>query len=76
MPIEQALWEWVLTLCWALVGALSMALALAILLKVFSKLTPIEEWEEIRKGNMAVAVVLGAAIIAFALVVGSAIRLI
>ena len=60
----------------AVVGALSMALALAILLKVFSKLTPMDEWEEIKKGNLAAALVVAAVVVAFALVVSAAIKLI
>jgi uncharacterized membrane protein YjfL (UPF0719 family) len=32
------------------VGAVSLAFGLGILLRVFDWLTPIDEWEEIRKG--------------------------
>ena len=54
-------------------AALIMALALALLIKIWNWLTPIDEWEEIRKGNMAVAVVLAAIIIGFAIVVSVAV---
>lgn len=53
-------------------GALMMSLALAILVKVWNWITPIDEWEELKKGNMAVAMVLSAVIIAFAIVISSA----
>jgi uncharacterized membrane protein YjfL (UPF0719 family) len=53
-------------------GALMMSLALAILVKVWNWITPIDEWEELKKGNIAVAMVLSAVIIAFAIVISSA----
>ena len=55
------------------VAALIMSLALTVLVKVWDWLTPIDEWEEIRKGNIAVAIVLAALIIGFAIVVSVAI---
>ena len=76
MTLTEVFRDWLLTLGWAVVGALSMALALAILLKVFSKLTPMDEWEEIKKGNLAVAIIVAAVVVAFALVVAAAIKLI
>jgi uncharacterized membrane protein YjfL (UPF0719 family) len=56
---------------WGVVGAITMAVSLWILLKVFTWLTPVDEWEELRKGNLGIAIVLGAVIIGFAIVVGS-----
>lgn len=58
---------------WALVGAVSMALGLAILLRVFSWLTPIQEWEELKKGNVAVGLLMAAVVLATAIVVAVAI---
>jgi uncharacterized membrane protein YjfL (UPF0719 family) len=52
--------DYLLAIGWGAVGAVSMALGLAILLKVFDWLTPIDEWEEVRKGNIAVAIILAA----------------
>lgn len=49
-----------------------MSLALTILVKVWNWITPIDEWEELKKGNIAVAMVLSAVIIAFAIVISSA----
>ena len=65
--------EYLFTFGWALVGALSTAVALAIMLKVFDWLTPVKEWEEIQKGNMAVAVVISSVIIASAIIIGNTI---
>lgn len=55
------------------VAALIMSLALGLLIKVWNWLTPIDEWEELKKGNLAVAIVLAAVILGFALVVSVAI---
>lgn len=62
--------EYVKTFFWGLTGAITMAVALPILLTVFDKFTPINEWEEVKKGNMAVGVIIGALILAFAIVMG------
>ncbi len=58
---------------YGLIAALIMAFALTLLLKVWNWLTPIDEWEELRKGNVAVAIVMAAVIIAFAVVVSVAV---
>ncbi|MBI4490060.1 MAG: DUF350 domain-containing protein, partial [Deltaproteobacteria bacterium] len=42
-----------------------------ILLRVFTWLTPVDEWEELKKGNLGVAIVMAAVIVGFAIVVGS-----
>ena len=47
-----------------------MAVALPILLWVFDKFTPINEWEEVKKGNMAVGIIIAALIVGFAIVMG------
>lgn len=62
--------QYLITFGWALTGAISMAVALGILVKLFSAITPIDEWEELKKGNMAVAVVMAAVIFGGALVIG------
>ncbi len=71
--MEGFLRDALLTLGWSIVGALSMALALTILLKVFAWFTPVQEWDEVKKGNVAMGIILGAAILAMALVVAVAI---
>ena len=56
-----------------LAAALILSVALGILIKVWNFLSPIDEWEELRKGNIAVAIVMAAVIIAFAIVLSVAI---
>ncbi|MEK7500354.1 MAG: HD domain-containing protein, partial [Patescibacteria group bacterium] len=41
--------EYLKTFGWGITGAITMAVALPILLKVFDLFTPINEWEEIKK---------------------------
>jgi len=62
--------QYLITFGWAITGAISMAIALGVLVKIFSWITPINEWEEIKKGNIGVAIILAAVIIGTALVVG------
>jgi uncharacterized membrane protein YjfL (UPF0719 family) len=50
-----------------------MALSLWILLSIFTWLTPVDEWDELKKGNLAIAIVMASVIIGFALVISSAI---
>lgn len=62
------------TFGWALVGTIAMGVGLIITLKIFTLSThDIDEWKEIREGNMAAAVVIAAVIIALAWVVSSVI---
>jgi uncharacterized membrane protein YjfL (UPF0719 family) len=69
----RILTDYFTVLGWALVGAVAMAIALALLLRVFAWLTPMDEWAELRQGNVAVAIVVGAVIVAFAVVIAAAI---
>lgn len=62
--------QYLITLGWALTAAVSIGLALVILIKLFAALTPIDEWTELTKGNMAVAVVMASVILGGALVIG------
>ncbi|HWP47330.1 MAG TPA: DUF350 domain-containing protein [Candidatus Limnocylindrales bacterium] len=65
--------NYLIAIGWGIVGAVSMALGLGILLWVFNRVTPIDEWEEIRKGNVSVAIILAAVILALGIAVGFAI---
>jgi putative membrane protein len=69
----QALYNFGYMLGYGIVAALIMSLALGILIKVWNWLTPVDEWEELKKGNIAVGIVLAAVIIGFAIVVSAAI---
>ncbi len=65
--------EYLFTFGWALVGALSMAIALAIMMKVFNWLTPVDEWAEIKNGNIAVSITVASVIIGAAIVISNTI---
>lgn len=53
---------------WAIVAALSFAIGIGLAIKIFNWLSPdINEWEEIKKGNIGVALIL----ISLILVVGA-----
>ena len=68
------LWlDYLKTFGWGVVGAVTMAVSLWILLKVFTWLTPVDEWEELKKGNLGIAIIMAAVIIGFAIVVSVAI---
>ncbi|MFA5232153.1 MAG: DUF350 domain-containing protein [Candidatus Paceibacterota bacterium] len=62
--------QYLITFGWAITGAISMAVALGVLVKIFSLITPIDEWGEIKKGNMGVAIIIASVIIGTALVIG------
>jgi len=55
------------------VAAVIMSIALGMLIKVWNWLTPVDEWEELKNGNIAVGIVLAAVIIGFAIVVSAAV---
>jgi uncharacterized membrane protein YjfL (UPF0719 family) len=57
---------------WGAVGVLTMAFSLWVLLLVFTWLTPVDEWDELKKGNLAIAIVMGSVVIGFALVIAAA----
>ena len=63
-------YEYLRVFGWGITGAVTMAVALPILLKVFDWFTPVNEWEEVRNGNMSVAIIIAALIIGFAIVMG------
>jgi uncharacterized membrane protein YjfL (UPF0719 family) len=54
---------------WIFVAVVGFALSIAISLFVFSKMTPIDEWAEVAKGNMAIAIIIVAIIIMSGLLV-------
>jgi len=59
-----------LAIAWAVVGSISFALAVSIGLRLFNALTPgLDEMEELKQGNMAVALVFTAFILSLTAVV-------
>ncbi|HPZ06570.1 MAG TPA: DUF350 domain-containing protein [Candidatus Eremiobacteraeota bacterium] len=71
--VYSTLISYILTIGWGIVGAVTMSLSLGILIRIFDWLTPVDEWKEIEKGNVSVAIILAAVIIAFGLVIASAV---
>ncbi len=68
--MSNILLQYLITFGWAITGAISMALSLSILVKIFAWISPIDEWEEIKKGNMSAAIVMASVILGAALVIG------
>jgi uncharacterized membrane protein YjfL (UPF0719 family) len=61
--------QYLITFGWAITGAISMGVSLGIVVKIFSWITPIDEWKEIKEGNIGVAITLASVIIASAVVI-------
>ena len=62
--------QYLVTIGWALAGAIAMGIGLGVALRIFTALTPdLNEMEELRKGNLAVAIVLAAVIVAMGIVI-------
>ena len=71
--MARVLLDYLTAIGWGVVGAVSLAVGLGILLRVFDWLTPIDEWEEIRKGNRSVASIMAAVVLALGIAIGFAI---
>jgi len=67
--MNEIIMQYLITFGWAITGAVSMALSLSIVAKVFTLISPIDEWEALKNGNMAVALVLSSAILGAAVVI-------
>lgn len=66
---------YLITFGWAIVGSVGMGLGIIIALKMFDLSTPkVDEWELIKQGNIAMAIVLAAVIIAVGIVIAGAIH--
>ena len=70
----EELWRilraYAVTFGWALVGAISMGIALILMLKLFTWSTrEVDEWQLIKENNIAMAIVRAAVIIGAAIVV-------
>lgn len=73
--MPEILNAYLITFGWAIIGSLSMGLGIIITLKLFDLSTRnVDEWELIKQGNMAMAVILASVIIALGIVVAAAIR--
>ncbi len=66
---------YLITIGWAIVGSVGMGIGIVIALKMFDLSTPkVDEWEMIKQGNIAMAIVLAAVIVAVGIVVAGAIH--
>ncbi len=64
-----------ITFGWAIVGSVSMGIGIIITIKLFDFSTrDVDEWDLIKKGNMAMALILASVIISLGIVVASAIK--
>ncbi|MFQ6676363.1 MAG: hypothetical protein ACE5LH_08495 [Fidelibacterota bacterium] len=56
--LQSTLWSYLRAIGWSLVAAIGFSLGIGLAIKVFDWLsTDIDEWEEIKKGNIGVALI-------------------
>jgi uncharacterized membrane protein YjfL (UPF0719 family) len=61
---------WGKSIGWALAGGIGMGLGLVTSLKIFTLLTrEVDEWAEVKKGNLGISVILSAVILGTSLVI-------
>ena len=73
--MPQILEAYAITFGWAVVGSVAMGLGIIIALKLFCLSTRnVDEWELIKQGNMAMAVVLAAVVVSLGIVISAAIH--
>jgi uncharacterized membrane protein YjfL (UPF0719 family) len=73
--MPEILSAYLITFGWAIVGSIAMGLGIIITLKLFDLSTRnVDEWELIKQGNMAMAVILAAVIISLGIVVAAAVH--
>lgn len=73
--MNQIIQDYLVTFGWAVVGSLGVGCGVLITLKLFDWATPeLNEWEEVRKGNIAVGILLAAVVLGAAWVVSSVVR--
>ena len=66
---------YLITFGWAIVGSVGMGVGIAIAMKIFDLSTPkVDEWEMIKQGNIAMAIVLAAVIVSVGIVVSAAVH--
>ncbi len=64
-----------ITLGWALVGALSMGVALIVTLRIFTLSTrEVDEWKLVKDGNIPIAIIMGSVAVSCGLVVAACVR--
>ena len=43
--------QYLITFGWAIIGAISIGISISILAKIFSWISPVDDWEEIKKAT-------------------------
>jgi hypothetical protein len=72
---QQVLLDYLITFGWAIVGSVSMGLGIIVALRMFDWSTPnVDEWELIKQGNVSIAILLSAVVIALGMVISAAIN--
>ena len=70
VPWGYTLQMYIRGLGWAIIASLGFAVGIAVAIKIFDLFsTKIDEWEEIKKGNLGVALIIVALIISVAAIV-------
>ena len=73
--MPEILRAYLITFGWAVLGSISMGIGIIIALKLFNIATPkVDEWELIKSGNIAMAIIIAAFVIALGLVTASAVH--
>ena len=68
-------YAYLITFGWAITGALSMSVGIIIALKLFDLSTPkVDEWQLVKEGNIPIAIIFAALILAVGYVVGSCVH--
>ncbi len=71
----EILTAYLITFGWALVGSVSMGIGLVLSLTLFNWLNRgVDEWQLIKEGSIAMAIVMASVVLAAGIVVGAAIR--
>lgn len=66
---------YLITFGWALVGSISMSIGIIIALKIFDLSTPkVDEWQLVKEGNIPIAIIFAAIILALGYVIAACIR--
>ena len=73
--MPEILRAYLITFGWAIIGSISMGIGIIIALKLFNISTPkVDEWELIKNGNIAMAIIMAAFVVSLGLVIASAVH--
>ena len=74
--MPEILSAYLITFGWAVLGSISMGIGIIIALKLFTISTTrkVDEWELIKQGNIAMAIIMAAFVISLGIVIASAVH--